>query len=114
MKVRPKTYHLTIKPDPVEEKSKGGIVFIKDKLAEVSTVIGTVLDVGPDCWPEHKFKEQAAYVGDRVIYQRGSGMRVPDGKGGYKMDLLILVDLDIVSTIIDDEPEEEKTEWQVK
>lgn len=99
MKIIPKSYHVLIQPDAVEKKSKGGIILPDDKLAGTATVTGTVLAIGPDCWPEHKFEEAAAKVGDRVMYQRGSGMRVPDDNGGFLEDRLVLNDLDIVAVL---------------
>lgn len=99
MRVIPKTYHIVVRPDAVEEISKGGIYLPKDKLAEVSAVTGVVTAIGPECWPDHKFSEPAAKIGDRVLYQRGSGMRVPDGKDGFLKDVLILNDLDVVAVL---------------
>lgn len=96
-----------MKPDPVEEVTKSGIILNVNKLDALATVTGIVVEVGPDCWPENKFIEPAAKVGDRVLYQRGSGMRVPDGKGDFIKDILILNDLDIVA-VIENDPEGDK------
>lgn len=103
MKVTPVGYKLLIRPDKVEEKSKGGIIVSSPtmkKMEEIAQVIGTVLEIGELCWDKHG--APWAKVGDRVLYQRHSGMRVPDGKGGFVEDLLILNDLDITAVVTDE------------
>lgn len=103
MKIKPVGYRVLIKPDPVEEKSKGGIVLSSPetkKREQVAQVIGTVLEVGPNCWD--KFGPAWAKEGDRVLYQRHAGMRIPDGNGNFIEDLLLLQDLDITAVVTEE------------
>jgi len=104
MKVQPAGYRVLVKPDAVEEKSKGGIIIAdaNTKRKEQSAqVIGTVLAIGADCWD--KFSSAWAKVGDRVLYQRYSGMYIPDGNGGFRTDMLLLQDLDITAVVTEED-----------
>lgn len=86
----------------MEQTTKGGIyipddVQTKEQLGQVK---GVVLDIGADAWKE--FVEPWAKVGDTVLYQRYAGMKVPDGKGGFRDDILVINDLDITAVVEED------------
>lgn len=102
MKVKPAGHRVLIKPDKVEEVTKGGIIIHRDYVEkeQQAQVAGTVLDVGYDAYREYDLKW--CKIGDRVLYQRHAGMRVPDGKGGFIEDLLLLNDLDITAVITEE------------
>lgn len=105
MNVRPVGHRVLI--EPVEIQKQRGAIIIPDDVKEseqIAQVVGTVLAFGKDCWDDKK--EPFCQVGDRVLYQRHSGMRLPDGKGGFRKDRLVLNDLDVICVIIPDEAEE--------
>lgn len=99
MKITPLGYRVLIKPDIVEEKTKSGIVLTIDKKAEQrAQVSGVILDIGPDAWSESK-NPHCCSIGDRVLFQRYSGMRIPDDLGNMREDLLVLNDTDISAKV---------------
>jgi co-chaperonin GroES (HSP10) len=104
MKVIPKGYKVLVKVKPVEETTKSGIVIVtpdKKKYEQVAQTEGVVLALGKDCWD--KFSEPWAKEGDVVLFQRYSGMRIPDKKGNFIEDLLLLNDLDISAIVLEDD-----------
>lgn len=104
MKVRPIGHRVLIKPDKVEEVSKGGIIIAKPAIdkEQLGQVTGIVLAIGEDCWRE--YDKPWCQVGDRVLYQRYAGMRVPDNEceGGFRSDMVLLNDLDITGVVTND------------
>ena len=102
MKILPVGHRILIKPDKIEEKTKGGIIIHHDLLQkeQQAQVAGMVVEVGGDCYRE--YDAPWCKKGDRVLYQRHAGMRVPDGKGGFLEDLLLLNDLDITGIILEE------------
>ena len=69
--VKAKLWRFIVKLRKVEEKSKGGIILAPetiDKL-KVSAQLGTVVDIGPDCFA----KEEVIAVGDVVGFARHAG-----------------------------------------
>lgn len=102
MRIVPVGHRVLIKPDKVEEVTKGGIIIAKQVVEkeQLAQATGTVVDIGLDCWKE--FAEPWAKIGDKVIYQRYAGMRIPDGKGGFVEDVILLNDLDITGTILEE------------
>lgn len=102
--VEPLGHRVLIKPDFVEEKSKGGIILAHEtvKQEQGAQVIGTVLAVGTTCWAE--FDEPWCKVGDRVIFAKYSGMKIWNPvEGKYREDILIVNDLDICGRVTEEE-----------
>lgn len=102
MQIFPVGHRVLIQPDKVEEITKSGIylapqVVEKEQLAQAT---GTVIGIGLDCWKE--FVLPWAKIGDKVVYQRYAGMRVPNNKGGFVENMLLLNDLDITGIILED------------
>lgn len=95
MKINPVGHRVLIKPDKVEEVSKGGIIVSTEgtkRLEQNAQVIGEVIAIGADSWKE--FDAPWCKVGDKVTYQKYSGMRIPGE------DALILInDLDITGVV---------------
>jgi len=126
--VYPRGDRVLVKPDKLEEVTKGGIIIPeadRDK-HQMAALTGIVVEVGPDAW-RHSietverlingtwktverrttgYSEPFARVGDRVSYARYSGLQI-DGKDGE--EYRILNDEDI-TTIID--PEVDFTEFR--
>jgi co-chaperonin GroES (HSP10) len=91
-------YRVLVKPDKVEDTfGKGSKIVRPDSDKKV-------LQLGLDAYAEHKAPWCDA--GDRVFYQRHAGMKIPDGKGGFREDMLVLNDVDIVARIIEEDHEE--------
>lgn len=72
-----------IKPDPVEEISKGGIVIAPTdeyiRREKAATSAGTVVGYGPAAWLDPILGgEPWVDVGDRVLYAKYSGKFVTD------------------------------------
>ena len=102
MKLVAMEYNVIVKPDPVEEKTAGGIILApvttdRDKFA-VQT--GTIIDLSPHAfsyadWPDGARKPE---VGDRVLFGRYKGSTF--GKGDDEVRIVKDKDID---AIIDEE-----------
>lgn len=101
--ITPTEYKVLVLPDPVEEKTKGGIILAdmtKDH-DKYSTTKGTLIEAShlaftyatDEEWAGHKPKP-----GDRVLFARHAGVRhtAKDGR-----EFLLLNDKDVVALIKD-------------
>jgi chaperonin GroES len=75
--LHPMEFQVVVQPDPVEEKTKGGIILAQSTVEadELAADEGTLVAVSPHAfsyaeWPEGARKPQ---VGDRVIFSRYAG-----------------------------------------
>lgn len=75
----PVLYRLKVKPDPVEEKTEGGIFIPQDvqKKEQVAGQTGTVISFGSTCFDG----QSTVDVGDRILFARYAGIlhREADG-----------------------------------
>ncbi len=95
----PSEYNVVVKPDPVEEVTKGGIILPvsttdRDKLAADE---GTLVAVSPHAfsyadWPEGQKPPQ---VGDRVVFARYAGSLIKRGDTDYR----VIKDKDIIAVV---------------
>lgn len=95
-----------IQPDTLEEVSAGGIVLHSKELEKErwAMVTGTVIAIGHSCWKDQPGGIPWCSEGDRIIYQKNSGMRIWDPKiGKFREDILLLNDLDVVAVITEEE-----------
>lgn len=95
--LEPISFRVVIKPDPVEKKTKSGLVLALDeKLEEGATQTGTIISIGPDVYAA--FKPSLPYagleIGQRVSFAKYSGKWVKDDETG--INYLIVNDEDIV------------------
>jgi chaperonin GroES len=100
--LKPLGHRVLIKPDDVNDTSKGGIYLGEDlkKQEQGAQVIGTVLDIGDTCWLDTPSGEPWCSVGDRVVFAKYSGMKIWNPvEGKYRDDILIVNDLDITALI---------------
>ncbi len=75
--IEPLADRVLVKPDPIEEISKGGIVLNTDKKIERAQVhTGTLVAYGKYAWDE--YPEKLAEVGDRIMYVKYGGAEVQD------------------------------------
>lgn len=91
-------HRVLIKPDSVEETTKGGIVLAQALVQQEknSQDKGTVLAVGSGCWKEFGDGSPWCKEGDKVYYPKYSGMKVKDND---KEEYIIVNDEDIVAII---------------
>ena len=101
-------FKLVVKPDPVIEKTKSGIIVATDKkLERNATTTGVVLDIGPEAFRAHNkaanFKDYVPWcqVGDRITYAKYAGKWV-DGETEEE-PVLILNDEDVTSVVIEND-----------
>ena len=96
-------FRVLVKPDPVEETSKGGIVIISDKRLEANaTITGVVLDVGPEAYRAFNKSAGVEYSpwvkpGDHIYYAKYAGKWIEDK--ATKEALLYLNDEDVVGLV---------------
>ena len=85
--VWPVGYRVLVKPDDVEQTTKGGIVIaetIREGHSNAQTT-GRLVAAGPDCWRE--FQGKWAKVGDKVLFARHGGLLI-HGMDGQDYRLL--------------------------
>lgn len=75
MIIKPLHDFVTIKLDVPETVSEGGIVLIQ-KRPEQGVETGTVVEVGPGLHIDGRFDEMVIKVGDRVLFNKGTGQIV--------------------------------------
>jgi len=95
---QPVSHRIIVKPDPVVETTKGGIILATDKkLEQNAQVFGTIVAIGEDAWKAfNPFRPRAGLeVGDRVAYAKYAGKWISD-------DVLVLNDEDVVAKEIQD------------
>jgi len=93
---------ILVKPDPVETKTKSGIIMAVDERREqAASVTGTVIALGEVAFKEFvggAFKQiyaPLAKVGDRIQYRRYTGVAVVDEETGE--EFLLMNDNDVLS-----------------
>lgn len=101
--LNPLAFKLVILPDPVKEKSDGGIFIPQEKITkdEYATTDGTIVAIAsaafshvtPEEWGDDKPK-----VGDHVVFTKYAGFR---RKGKDGKDYLIIKDEDVHARIED-------------
>ncbi len=95
----PSEYNVVVKPDAVEEVTKGGIILPvsttdRDKLAADE---GTLVAVSPHAfsyadWPEGHKPPQ---VGDRVVFAKYAGSLIKRGEAEYR----VIKDKDVIAVV---------------
>lgn len=117
MTIKPVGHRVLVKPIKVEEKYKGGIIVATAKdidREQRAQTYGVVVAIGDQCWKDlgnrtvvvsdgnvKEIKKEGSpwcKVGDKVLYQKYSGMEISDQSGDY-LDLIILADNDITAII---------------
>lgn len=72
MRIKPIGFSIVVKPDDVEETSKGGIILNPDKREQQIITEGVVLAIAEGAWSD---KPEGSYpkVGDRVVFAKHAG-----------------------------------------
>lgn len=108
MAVKAVGFRIVIKPDPVMEKTKGGIILATDdKLERAAISVGTVVEVGPIAFMAFKPYEGAwCKAGDKIAYARYAGKWVadPEFPDDKEKELLVINDEDVVC-LLEDRPD---------
>ncbi len=97
--IHPRGDRILVKPEPLEEKTEGGIILAlesKEKYGNAQ-VYGHLVAVGADAWSD--YKGAFAEVGERVMFAKHGGVPCV-GKDGEKYR--VLNDTDITCGIDDD------------
>lgn len=98
-------FRVLVKPDPIKEKTQGGIIIQTNKVLEKNaTTTGVVISVGPEAF--RSFNRTAGFqdyvpwvkVGDRVSYAKYAGKWIDEGDEEF----LMLNDEDVVARIVND------------
>jgi co-chaperonin GroES (HSP10) len=93
-------FRVVVKPDPVKEKTKGGIILATDeKLERAAISVGTVVEVGPIAFMAFKpYEGPWCQVGDKIAYAKYAGKWVadPEFPDDASKELLVMNDEDVV------------------
>lgn len=79
--IKPLGHRVLVKPDIVEEKTKGGLYIpVQAKDAEQAGIDrGEVIEIGETCWVDERLGgKRWCKVGDRVIWARYAGKPIVD------------------------------------
>ena len=68
----PVGYRVLVKPEPIEEKTAGGIIIAQTDPYKQAQCAGTIVAIGEACWRESP--KPWAKVGDRVLFARYGGL----------------------------------------
>lgn len=90
MRIKPAGHRVLVKPDPLEEKTKNGIILAHDnkERKEAAQATGTILAIGPTAWKDFSDGTPWAEVGDRIWFARHGGALIEDPDSGEKYRLL--------------------------
>jgi len=90
----PLGHRLLVLPDPIETKTKSGLVLVTETTGreEMAQVKGTLVAIGDGCWKDTPTPNWAV-PGDRIVFGKYSGL-LWAGADGEKYR--ILNDLDVV------------------
>lgn len=98
--IRPLDMRVLVKPDPVEEVTKGGIIIVPDAVEKekYATVKATLVAVGVNAWAEAKTHPAftAPEPGQRVMIAKYGGVVV---KGADGEEYRIMNDEDITALL---------------
>jgi chaperonin GroES len=95
--VTPVGWVLIVRPDKVEEKTRGGLYVPQTALErqQAQAIIGTVLSIGDEAWNKFDDKSYRPSVGDRVLFAKYGGQSLElDGD-----EVRILNDQDILGVV---------------
>lgn len=86
--ITPAGHRVLVKPDPLEEKSKGGILLPNDERKEKAQIVGTVIAIGKTAWKAFDDGEPWCKVGDKVYFAQYGGYLVRDTETDEEFRLL--------------------------
>lgn len=88
-------WRVLVKPDAIQEKTSGGIVLALDeKLEKGARMSGTIVDIGPDVYPNSSVVYGGLNIGDHIYFAKYAGKVVVDKT--TKEEFVVLNDEDCV------------------
>ena len=109
LKIKAVGHRVIVRADPVEEKTKGGIVLSVDtKRESAGAQKGTVYGIGEMAWKNEVYGygkpgwEPWCKEGDRVFFARYAGKTLRTQENGVEVVYFILNDEDIQCLILDE------------
>lgn len=96
--IKPAGHRVVIKPDPLEEKSAGGIVIAHQDKArkESGQHVGVIIAIGPTAWKAFDDGEPWAKVGDRIYFAKYGGYEIEVAGEKYR----VMNDEDVTAIIV--------------
>jgi len=103
MKIEPAGHKILVKPRPVEEKTKSGIVLVTDvERLEQATTEGTVVAIGPTAYKKVDDGTPWCKVGDKISYGKYAGATlITNNEQGEEEKFVVLHDVDVVAILKD-------------
>ena len=102
MRMHPVAWRVLVKPDPIEEKTQGGLVLAtNEKLEKGARITGTIVGIGPDVYSSSTLVYGGLRLGERVYYAKYAGKTIVDNTTGE--ELVVLNDEDVVCKDVDSE-----------
>lgn len=85
-------YTVLIRPEQIEQKSKGGIITVLDSKVdqlERASICGEIVDIGELAWQRDEWKNKPwAEIGDMILFAKYAGSTVIDPDSGKKYILI--------------------------
>jgi chaperonin GroES len=94
--LRPVEFNVIVDQDPVEEKTKGGLILIDQDKQKHQTTRGTIVAVSPHAFNYAEWVDGPPKVGDRVVFAQYGGTFI-DGADDKKYRCL--KDKDILAVL---------------
>lgn len=97
-KILPTGGHVLVKPEKVEEVTKGGIILTQTTRdsEQAAATIGTIVAIGPSAWKDLDDGTPWCKLGDKVSYAKYAGVSM---KGADNESYVLINDNDILSVL---------------
>ena len=99
--IKPVGWVLIVKPDPVAEKTNGGL-YLPQTVREnqqQQAIMGTVIRIGDEAWEKFSSESFTPNVGDRILFAKYAGQVLELDGEEYR----ILNDQDVLGVVTDSE-----------
>lgn len=108
MQVKAVGHRVIVRQDPVETKTKSGIVLhVDEKRERAAAQKGTVIDVGPMAWQNEmifgKNSQPWCKTGDRVFFARYAGKQLNRAADGEEEDFITVLNDEDIQALITEE-----------
>lgn len=97
-KILPTGGHVLVKPEKVEEVTKGGIILTQTTRdsEQAAATIGTIVAIGPSAWKDLDDGTPWCKLGDKISYAKYAGVSM---KGADNESYVLINDNDILSVL---------------
>jgi co-chaperonin GroES (HSP10) len=108
MKVKAIGHRVIVRPDPIEERTAGGIILnVNVDRERAAAQKGTVVDIGPLAWTNEvifgKNPKPWCVVGDRVFFARYGGKSINLAEEGLDDDFVFVLNDEDLQALITEE-----------